>query len=107
MTPCRWLKLGVVGLSLSASCVHAETWPLKPVRAIVPFAAGSSTDIVPRIVFEQLSQQIGQPIVVENRAGAGGTIGALAVAKSDADGYAILASGSAHTIAPALHPRLG
>jgi tripartite-type tricarboxylate transporter receptor subunit TctC len=107
MTRCRWFKLAAIGLSLSASCVHAETWPQKPVRAVVPFAAGSSTDILPRIVFEQLSQQIGQPIVVENRAGAGGAIGALSVAKSDPDGYTILASGSAHTIAPALHPRLG
>jgi tripartite-type tricarboxylate transporter receptor subunit TctC len=73
----------------------------------VPFAAGSSTDIVPRIVFEQLNQQLGQPIVVENRAGAGGTIGASFVAKSDPDGYTLLASGSSHTIAPALYPKLG
>jgi tripartite-type tricarboxylate transporter receptor subunit TctC len=107
MTARRWFKLAVVGLSLSASCVHAETWPQKPVRVVVPFAAGSSTDIVPRIVFEQLSRQIVQPVVVENRAGAGATIGALAVAKADADGHTVLASGSAHTIAPALHPRLG
>ena len=79
----------------------------KPLRAVVPFAAGSSTDIVPRIVFEQLSQQLGQPIVVENRAGAGGTIGASSVAKSDPDGSTLLASGSSHTIAPALYPKLG
>jgi tripartite-type tricarboxylate transporter receptor subunit TctC len=67
-------------------------------RVIVPVAAGSTTDIVPRAVFEQLSLQLGQPIVVENRSGAGGTIGTAFVAKSDPDGYTILAFGSAHTI---------
>ncbi len=107
MTPCRSLTLAVIAFGLAAHGAQAETWPQKPVRAIIPFAAGSSTDIVPRIVFEQLSQQIGQPIVVENRAGAGGTIGTLAVAKAEADGHTLLASGSSHTIAPALHPKLG
>jgi len=62
---------------------------------------------VPRIVFEQLGLQLGQTIVVENRAGAGGTIGASSIAKSEPDGYALLASGSSHTIAPALYPKLG
>lgn len=97
----------VLGLSLSASLASAQSWPLKPLRAVVPFAAGSSTDTVPRIVFEQISQALGQAIVVENRAGAGGTIGASSVARSDADGYTLLASGSSHTIAPALYPQLG
>jgi tripartite-type tricarboxylate transporter receptor subunit TctC len=94
-------------LTFAAADAGAESWPNKPLHAIVPFAAGSSTDIVPRIVFEQLAQQLGQPIVVENRAGAGGTIGTAAVAKSGPDGYTILVSGSAHTIAPALYPKLG
>ncbi|MGZ3321810.1 MAG: tripartite tricarboxylate transporter substrate binding protein, partial [Xanthobacteraceae bacterium] len=53
----------------------AQSWPSKPIRAIIPFGAGSATDVVPRIVLEQLSAQLGQPIVVENRGGAGGTIG--------------------------------
>ena len=96
----------------AVSCVFcveagAQSWPARPLKAVVPFAAGSSTDIVPRVVFEQLSQQLGQTIVVENRTGAGGTIGAGSVAKSEPDGYTILASGSAHTISPALYPRLG
>jgi tripartite-type tricarboxylate transporter receptor subunit TctC len=73
---------------------------------IVPVGAGSTTDIVPRAVVEQLSLQIGQPIFVENRTGAGGTIGSGAVAKAEADGYTILAHGSAHTIAPALYANL-
>lgn len=84
----------------------AQAWPTKPIRAVVPVAAGSSTDIIPRIVFDQLSSQLGQTIVVENRAGAGVTIGTAFVAKSVPDGYTILASGGAHTVAPALYPKL-
>ena len=97
----------------AVSCVFvcaeagAQSWPAKALKAVVPFAAGSSTDIVPRVVFEQLAQQLGQTIVVENRTGAGGTIGAGSVAKSEPDGYTILASGSSHTISPALYSRLG
>jgi tripartite-type tricarboxylate transporter receptor subunit TctC len=75
-------------------------------RTVVPVAAGSSTDIIPRIVFDQLSQQLGRTIVVENRPGAGATIGTAFVAKSEPDGYTILASGAVHTIAPALYPKL-
>ena len=84
----------------------ADAWPVKPILAIIPFGAGSATDIIPRMVFEQLSIQLGQPIVVENRGGAGGTIGTAAVAKSDADGYTLLTSSSAHTIAPSIYPNL-
>jgi tripartite-type tricarboxylate transporter receptor subunit TctC len=73
---------------------------------VVPVAAGSTTDIIPRFVAEQLSTQLGEPIVVENRVGAGGTIGSALVARSDADGYTLLAHGSAHTIAPALYANL-
>ena len=93
-------------LSFATTDAGAQSWPTKPLRAVVPFAAGSSTDIIPRIVFEQLSQQLGQTIVVENRTGAGGTIGTAFVAKSEPDGYTILVSGAAHTIAPALYPKL-
>jgi tripartite-type tricarboxylate transporter receptor subunit TctC len=93
-------------LSLVATEAGAQSWPTRPLHAVVPVAAGSSTDIIPRIVFEQLSQQLGQTIVVENRPGAGATIGAGFVAKSDPDGYTILVSGAIHTIAPALYPKL-
>jgi tripartite-type tricarboxylate transporter receptor subunit TctC len=72
----------------------------------VPGGAGSSTDIVHRLVLEQLSGQLEQPIVVENRVGAGGTIGTAVAAKSEPDGYTILAHGSALTIAPALYTSL-
>jgi tripartite-type tricarboxylate transporter receptor subunit TctC len=106
MKTMRSLLIAVLSMVLAAAKVHAQEWPTKPLRAVVPFAAGSSTDIIPRVVFEQLSQQLGQTIVVENRAGAGGTIGAAFVAKSEPDGYTILASGSAHTISPSLFPNL-
>ncbi len=79
---------------------------VEPIKAVVPFGAGSATDIIPRIVFEQLQSQLGQSIVVENRGGAGGTIGALQVVKSDPDGYTWLVHSSAHTVAPALYPNL-
>ena len=86
---------------------RGEAWPSRPLRAIVPVGAGSTTDIIPRVVFEELGPMLGQPIVVENRAGAGGTIGTAFVARADPDGYVFLAHGSAHAIAPALHARLG
>jgi tripartite-type tricarboxylate transporter receptor subunit TctC len=85
---------------------HAETWPTRTITAIIPFAAGSFTDVAPRVVFEQLSKQLGQSIIVENRPGAGTTTAAAFVAKSDPDGYTILVNSSAHTIAPALYPKL-
>jgi tripartite-type tricarboxylate transporter receptor subunit TctC len=98
--------LAALGLAFATTKVEAQTWPTKPLRAIVPVAAGSTTDIVPRVVFEQLSRQLGQKIIVENRSGAGGTTGAAFVAKADPDGYTLLAHGGAHTIAPALYPNL-
>src|SRR4051794_6015083 len=70
--------------SLAASQLAlAQSWPTKPIKAIQPFGAGSALDVVARLVLEQLSRQLVQPIVVENRAGAGGTIGTAAVAKSE------------------------
>ncbi len=78
------------------SVSHAQAWPTKqPVHVIVPLSPGSAIDIVARIVFEQISKQIGQTIVIENRSGASQTIGAAAVVKSDPDGYTILVAGSA------------
>lgn len=85
----------------------AQNWPMRPVKAILPFAAGTVPDVVCRIVFEQLSSKLGQPIVIESRGGAGGTIGAQQVAKSQPDGYTILVTTSAHTIAPAIYAHLG
>jgi tripartite-type tricarboxylate transporter receptor subunit TctC len=84
----------------------AQSWPARPIRVIIPFGAGSATDLVPRIVFEQLSPQLGQPIVVENRTGAGGTLGTSAVAKADPDGYTLLAHSNAFSVAPAIYANL-
>jgi tripartite-type tricarboxylate transporter receptor subunit TctC len=106
MTPTRSAIIVTIGLAFLASGADAQTWPAKPLRAVVPVAAGSSTDIIPRVVFEQLSSQLGQTIVVENRTGAGATIGTAFVAKSEADGHTFLASGSVHTISPSLYPKL-
>ena len=91
---------------LRNSPAGAQTWPSKVIRMIVPFGAGSTTDIVPRLIFDQLGPQLAQTIVVENRAGAGGTIGAAAVARSDPDGYTLLVNSNAHTVAPAFYPGL-
>src|SRR5271155_2599026 len=78
----------------------AQEWPARTIRAIVPLTAGSAVDIVPRIVFEQVSSQLGQTIVVDNRTGASGTIGTRAVATAPPDGYTLLAHSSAVVISP-------
>jgi tripartite-type tricarboxylate transporter receptor subunit TctC len=96
----------VMGAMLLAGAAHAETWPSRLIKAIIPFGAGSAADVVPRVVFDRLAAELGQAIVVENRAGAGGTIGTAAVVKADADGYNILAQSSALSIAPAIYPKL-
>jgi tripartite-type tricarboxylate transporter receptor subunit TctC len=101
----RLVALAVVLVGANAGA-WAQAWPSKPIRAIVPFGAGSATDIVPRIVFDPLSAQLGQPIVVENRVGAGSMLGTAAVAKADPDGYTLLATSTAHTITPAVHASL-
>jgi tripartite-type tricarboxylate transporter receptor subunit TctC len=82
------------------SGTRANQWPTKPIRVIVPLSPGSATDIIPRIVFEQVATQLGQSVIIENRPGASGTIGARAVATADPNGYTFLANSSAHIIAP-------
>ena len=106
MKPSRSLLVWTLGLTLVSFEADAQTWPARSIRVIVPFAAGTITDIVPRLVFEQLSAQLGQSITIENRPGAGGTTAAAVVAKADPDGYTVLVNSSAHTIAPALYPNL-
>jgi len=85
----------------------AQSWPSRPIRAMIPFAPGSSLDIVGRLVLDPLSSQLGQPIIVENRGGAGGSIGTAMVAKAEPDGYSILIQASAHSAAPAAYPNIG
>jgi tripartite-type tricarboxylate transporter receptor subunit TctC len=90
----------------AAATARAEDWPSRLIKAVIPFGAGSATDVVPRLVFDRLAAELGQSIVVENRAGAGGTLGTAIVVKADPDGYTILAHSSALTIAPAIFPNL-
>jgi len=103
------ISIALVALAASvASAVQAQaqTWPTKPLRAFIPFAAGSATDLVPRALFEPLASALGQPIVVENRGGAGGTIAGNAVVRAEPDGYTLLATGSNVTIAPWIVPNM-
>jgi len=107
MKPMRLLASTTFALALAVSTAGADNWPVRPLHVIVPLGAGTTTDIVPRIVFEQVSAQLGQPIIVENRPGAGTTTGTGIVAKANPDGYTLLVNSSAHTIAPSLYPALG
>jgi tripartite-type tricarboxylate transporter receptor subunit TctC len=92
-----------VGL-FGSTHLAAQTWPDKPIKMIVPFAAGGSADILGRILSQELSKNLGQNVIVENRGGAGGNLGAEIVAKSAADGYTILlASGSMMTVNPFIY----
>ena len=97
-------------LALALACTAsaaAQTWPAKPIRWIVPFAPGGSNDVTARAIAERLVQSLGQPVVVENRAGAAGTIGIELVARSPADGYTIVSSSDTITLAPHLYPKIG
>ncbi|MFN0300224.1 MAG: Bug family tripartite tricarboxylate transporter substrate binding protein [Burkholderiales bacterium] len=105
MKPMRF-ALGVA-LAIASHAALAQTYPTKPVRLMVPFPPGGSTDIVARIVAQQVSERLGQQMVIENRGGAGGTIGTALVAKAPADGYTlVMGTTSTHVVAPAVYPKL-
>jgi tripartite-type tricarboxylate transporter receptor subunit TctC len=91
---------------LATGAAQAQTWPARIIKATIPFGAGSATDVVPRVVFDRLSAELGQSIIVENRPGAGGTVGTGLVARAAPDGYSVLAHSSALAIAPAIFPDL-
>jgi tripartite-type tricarboxylate transporter receptor subunit TctC len=102
-----WQLSCVLAAVLMSGAALADTnWPTKPIKAVNPFGAGSAGDVVPRLFFERLSTELGQPIVIENRVGAGGSVGTSAVAKSDPDGYTLLSQTNAISIAPAIFPNL-
>jgi tripartite-type tricarboxylate transporter receptor subunit TctC len=84
----------------------AQNYPNKPVHVVISFTPGSSTDIVGRVVMQKVSEYWGQPVIAENRGGAGGSIGSVAVAKSAPDGYTLLINSSAHSVNPAIYAKL-
>ena len=101
----RFLKwTSAVVLLAAQCCAWAQAWPAKPLHVVVPFTPGSATDIMARTVSEKLSSQLGQPVLIENRPGAGGTIGTGLVAKADPDGYTILVHSSSYTVTPSTYP---
>jgi tripartite-type tricarboxylate transporter receptor subunit TctC len=95
-------------LTLASALVGAQNinWPSKPIKVVVPFAAGAATDIVARAVMEQLSKQLGQPILIENKPGAGGTIGIGLVAHAEADGYTLLIHSNSFAVIPSTYKNL-
>lgn len=92
--------------ALAGPAAAQDAWPTKPVRMIVPFAPGGSTDVIGRMLGQKLSAMWGQPVVVENRAGAGGNVGADVVAKSPGDGYTLLMASGSVTINPSLYKKM-
>jgi tripartite-type tricarboxylate transporter receptor subunit TctC len=96
-------KLITILLAAFSLSVTAQNYPNKPVRVVVAFTPGSSTDIIGRAVSAKLQEMWGQPVVVENRAGAGGTVGSEFVLRSDPDGYTLLANSSAHAANPGIY----
>ena len=93
-------------VTLTAGSAAAQAWPAKPVRFVVPFAPGSTTDTLARLYGQKLSESWGQPVTVDNRPGAGGNIGTDAVAKAAPDGYTMLICAGSHTINPSLYGKL-
>ncbi|HSV50792.1 MAG TPA: tripartite tricarboxylate transporter substrate binding protein [Burkholderiaceae bacterium] len=97
---------GALLLALSASSAWPQGYPNKPIRFIVPFTAGSGTDVIARTVGDTMARGLGQPIIIENKPGAGGTIAAAQVAKGEPDGYMVLIHSSSHAVNPAIYPSL-
>jgi tripartite-type tricarboxylate transporter receptor subunit TctC len=100
------IALSAVGAVAAPFPARAAAWPARPVRTIVPLAAGTALDVVSRIALNEIAAQLGQPVLIENRPGAGGTIGGAIVAKADPDGYTLLADNTQHTITPAVYTNL-
>jgi tripartite-type tricarboxylate transporter receptor subunit TctC len=101
--------LGVLAATLlifAASAQAAETFPARPIRLVVPYPAGGGTDIVGRVLGQKLHESLGQPVVIDNRGGAGGTIGTAFAAKSPPDGYTLLLVPTSHVINPSIYAKL-
>jgi tripartite-type tricarboxylate transporter receptor subunit TctC len=104
----KGLKFLIAATALWAGVALAQSgsYPNKPIKFIVPYPPGGGTDVIARIVQEPLSSNLGQQVIIENRGGAGGSIGSEAGARSPADGYTVLFTLSSHTINPAIYPKL-
>lgn len=100
-------RSGLIVLALVAAAPAQAQFPSKPMRLIVPFGAGSANDIVARIVAPPLGDALGRPIVIENRAGAAGNIGAELAANAPADGHTLMVANIAHSVSATLYPKLG
>ena len=104
----KWLSGALVclcGVS-TAGLAHAQSWPTKPIKLIVPYPPGGGTDVIARIVQEPLAKELGQQVIIDNRGGAGGSIGSALAAQSPSDGYTVLFTLSSHTINPAIYTKL-
>ena len=102
----RLMQALAFAFATSAGGAMAQAWPSKAISLVVPFPPGGTTDVLARALGEKLSQSLGQPVIVENRPGAGATLGADYVAKSKADGYTLLVGAVHHTIASAVYKKL-
>lgn len=103
----RTVLAGIVATAAAPAIVHAQAWPARPIKLICPFPPGGGTDVIARIVAQQLSTRLGQNVYVENRSGANGGAGALEVARAEADGYTLGAiSDSPNTVNPSLYGNL-
>jgi tripartite-type tricarboxylate transporter receptor subunit TctC len=103
--PCAGAALCALAIA-AATSVHAQTYPTKPVRMIIPFAPGGNTDIIGRVFAPRMGEFLGQQVVIDNRGGAGGTIGTHAAARAEPDGYTLLMVSAGHTINPAMIRKL-
>lgn len=108
MLPLSNLRATFVVLATALLCASAQAqgFPSKPIRFVVPFTAGSGTDVIARTVGDTMARGLGQPIIIENKPGAGGTIAAAQVAKSEPDGHTVLIHSSSHAVNPAIYPSL-
>src|SRR5262249_22540426 len=96
----------VLGCGLGAASVQAQTYPAKPIKLVVPYTPGSPVDVLARVVMQPVAARLGQPVVIENRPGAGTTIGTKIAAESPADGYTLLIGATSFVIAATLYPTI-
>ena len=103
----RWLAAALVSITpFLAPIAHAQEWPARPIKLVVPFPPGGLIDNMARLVAPRLAQELGQPVVIDNKPGAGGNVGAAEAARATPDGYTLLMASPPLTISPALYARL-